>query len=176
MSTKLANNLINLADLQDDMNFIVLNYMNDYTNWSMATEKLEILLSQTSSFFYEFIQGGERPQLNEYWLLFAKLSSKLCLNYGVAVFNHLNSIHTSSQEFAKVENALLTAAMIMPNSNEQEFLKYLQHMEETYKQSVLRQEKVLTMSFVESIFSQNNNLEKNLINFYTNIRGNFIPS
>ncbi|PLR81829.1 hypothetical protein CVD25_15270 [Bacillus canaveralius] len=175
-SITFTNGVINLEDLQYEMNRNVKNYMIDTPNWSVAASNLKYLLSQTASFFYDFIKSGERPTPNQYWFVFANLSSQLCFNYGAALYNQLSEDNVFSKEFEKVENALITAAMVMPNSNEQEYIEYLQMIEGTYVQSLLKQGTVTQMSLVEFVLSKNNNLDQNLINFFTNIRDNYIPS
>ena len=78
MTISISNNVLNLADLQQQMDEAIFDYIDSKPNWDKAYILLDEMLEQTTKYFLTVVESkGNLPKSTTYWILFMELNAKL---------------------------------------------------------------------------------------------------
>ena len=128
-----SNNLLNLADLQQQMDEAIFDYIDSKPNWNKAYILLDEMLEQTTKFFLTVVETkGELPKSTTYWVLFMELNAKLIYFTTLALKNRTQKSNGITNEL--LANRIEIAAKCLTNIHTEENEQFLQEIKASFSE------------------------------------------
>lgn len=162
MEMQVKREHLDIMKLQEKMDRIVFDYIDTSNNYRKAMRELNQLYTQVISFYKDFIdeRADEIPPSNTYWFLFIDCSAKLCFFLASAIYYASNELQDTPKT---VEKLLETAALILPNIDQEDNEAFLTAIFELYKEIVVDETK--TVRLRDGVLAQKGNVTQCLQQF-----------
>lgn len=154
MTLNISNNVLNLADLQQQMDETIFDYIDSKPNWDKAYILLDEMLEQTMKYFHHIVDmKGELPKATTYWTLFTELNAKLIYFTTLALKNRTQKSKGITDEL--LANRFEIASKCITNIHTEENEQFLLEIKESFNEVSSRQDyEGLNERSVESCIEQ----------------------
>lgn len=139
MTLKISNNVLNLADFQQQMDETIFDYIDSKPNWDKAYLLLDEMLEQTTKYFLHVVDSkGELPKATTYWVLFTELSAKLIYFTTLALKNRTQKSKGITDEL--LANRFEIASKCLTNIHTEENEQFIQEIKASFHEVSSRQD------------------------------------
>ncbi|MEO4052168.1 hypothetical protein [Solibacillus sp. CAU 1738] len=133
LSIPVTNNILNVAQLQENMNETVFNYIDSTQNWHKAYSELNNLVHQVTQYFNNWVEKeGELPKGSTYWTIFMDIVARLIYFYGLAQEYLIEEQGEALKE--EILNIYTVAANCMPDVQSEDNQDFLEEIKKSYLQ------------------------------------------
>lgn len=123
---------MNLAQLQEQMNETVFNFIDSSQQWDKAYNELDNLVGQVTKYFNNWVEKeGQLPKGSTYWTIFMDIVARLIYFYGLAQ-EHIENDNERSKD--SIVTIYTFAANCMPEVQSEDSQSFFEELEKSYKQ------------------------------------------
>ena len=125
--------MLNLADLQQQMDETIFDYIDSKPNWDKAYILLDEMLEQTTKYFLRVVETkGELPKANTYWVLFTEINAKLIYFTTLALKHRTQRSKGITDEL--LANRFEIASKCLTNIHTEENEQFLQEIKASFNE------------------------------------------
>ena len=131
--------MLNLAELQQQMDEAIFDYIDSKPNWDKAYILLDEMLEHTTKYFLTVVDSnGGLPKSTTYWVLFMELNAKLIYFTTLALKNRTQKSNGITDEL--LANRFEIASKCLTNIDTEENEQFLQEIKASFNEVSSRED------------------------------------
>ncbi len=139
MTLTISNNVLNLAELQQQMDETIFDYIDSKPNWDKAYILLDEMLEQTTKYFLNAVDSKQGlPTPTTYWVLFVELNAKLIYFTTLALKNRTQKSTGITDELLASRFEIASKCLTNIHTDENEL--FLQEIKESFNEVSSRED------------------------------------